>query len=479
MNLVTVPFLAPQVEGLGESEQAILNQLIRVWQAKRPRNTLRQAYVDMKAGVDFSTVDIPAHLAANLNVVMGWPGKAVTELANRISWEGPLGGSDQSFVLRRLLDANNFSQEFRQSTESALTQSLSFWVVRPSASDRDDFPMVRSYSAENAAALWDWGKREISAGLTVTQTNYLNVPAELHLYLPGRVLQIGMASNSTWHVTDQAVYPFNHVPMYAMPYNPSLLRPFGRSRVNRQVMSLTDRAIRAGLRMDVSAEFYMAPFFMLLGAEQSAFEDGAGNMIPAWDWIMGHVKAISRDVDGNLPQVFQSSQQTMEPYIAQMRQLAAEFSSATSIPVSSLGVVDTSTNSSLVFNAAREDLIIDAKNTIDTFGQVLKRVYRDALFTMDGHERFADSYLMLDTKWMNPARPSIVSQSDAMVKQVSAIPWLAETTVALEELGYSTSQIDRLLAEKRRAEGGSVLDRLAGLAPKDRVMVDDLGQSDK
>ena len=51
----------------------------------------------------------------------------------------------------------------------------------------------------------------------------------------------------------------------------------------------------------------------------------------------------------------------------------------------------------------------------------------------------------------------MVSQSDAIIKQISAIPWIAESQVALEELGYTESQITRLLSDKRKYEAKATL----------------------
>ena len=101
----------------------------------------------------------------------------------------------------------------------------------------------------------------------------------------------------------------------------------------------------------------------------------------------------------------------------------------------------------------------------------------------DGTDAYATEYLKVGTKWRNPAMPSVVSQSDAMVKQVAAIPWLADTSVALEELGYTDNQIVRLQAEKRRAQAGTVLDKLSSMATPSvqveagKVSVDDTSQS--
>ena len=57
-----------------------------------------------------------------------------------------------------------------------------------------------------------------------------------------------------------------------------------------------------------------------------------------------------------------------------------------------------------------------------------------------------------------------MASSDAIVKQVSAIPWIAETKVALESLGYTEEQITRMLVEKRRGQSTSLIDTMAKTA---------------
>ncbi len=72
----------------------------------------------------------------------------------------------------------------------------------------------------------------------------------------------------------------------------------------------------------------------------------------------------------------------------------------------------------------------------------------------------------LDTKWRNPAYISRSAQADAGLKQLSAIPWLAETEVGLELLGLSRQDIDRALADRDRAQRArqvtSLVDKLTG-----------------
>ena len=49
--------------------------------------------------------------------------------------------------------------------------------------------------------------------------------------------------------------------------------------------------------------------------------------------------------------------------------------------------------------------------------------------------------------------------------RISAIPELAQTDVALEELGYSAEQIVRIRSQIKRAQAGGVLDRLLASTP--------------
>lgn len=53
--------------------------------------------------------------------------------------------------------------------------------------------------------------------------------------------------------------------------------------------------------------------------------------------------------------------------------------------------------------------------------------------------------------------PSVVSQADAMLKMVQAIPWLGDSDVALEELGFSDDQMLRLRSDRDRARSGRSL----------------------
>lgn len=63
----------------------------------------------------------------------------------------------------------------------------------------------------------------------------------------------------------------------------------------------------------------------------------------------------------------------------------------------------------------------------------------------------------MDVHYRKPDRPSTVSQSQAIMSQVQAIPWLADSDVALRELGYDDEQVHQLRSDRRRSQANDAI----------------------
>jgi hypothetical protein len=92
---------------------------------------------------------------------------------------------------------------------------------------------------------------------------------------------------------------------------------------------------------------------------------------------------------------------------------------------------------------------------------------RLALWVRDGEP--PDKTRRIETVWRNPATPTVAAQADATVKLVQAGIIPADSDVAMEMAGLTEGQRERVRADRVRARGSSVLDRLAALAPADTV----------
>jgi hypothetical protein len=80
-----------------------------------------------------------------------------------------------------------------------------------------------------------------------------------------------------------------------------------------------------------------------------------------------------------------------------------------------------------------------------------------ALAMANGETEIPAGWATIDAKWRSPVYLSRAAQADAGMKQLSAVPWLADSEVGLELLGLDEQQIRRAMADKRRASGTTAL----------------------
>lgn len=459
MLATPVPFSAPAVPGLTPAEQTALAQLVELWRTKQPRNRLRQAYLDGVVRPDNLNISVPDDMVDQLGAVIGWPRKVVFGLSDLLIWDGVTSstGSDNPFEIDDLLAATGFELEIAQTIPSSLTHSVAFLTLRKGVEAAGEPPVIiQGHSADWAAGLWDRVRRRLSYGLTIDDIDDAGRPARFTMYTPDSTYIVELNTASAWRIIHAELHGMGAPMMEALPFEPSLDRPLGRSRISRDVMSITQRAMRTVLREELATELFTAPGILLSGVDSDLIDD-----LRSWEWKLGTIKTISSGEEPEGPKVTLLPQQSSQPFTEQMRALATELSGVSSLPVSSLGVIQDNPSSAEALYAAKEELVIKAKNAQRVFDAALNRVYAHAVMMRDGIDEMTPELRSLATRWGDPAHPSIVSQSDAIVKQISALPWLAESPVVLEELGYSGSQIARLMSDKRRAEASGLLDRLS------------------
>ena len=465
MLATPVQFSAPVVPGLTPAEQAALAQLIELWRVKQPRNRLRQAYLDGVVRPDNLNISVPDDMVDQLGAVIGWPRKVVFGLSDLLIWDGVTSatGSDNPFEIDDLLASTGFELEIAQTIPSSLTHSVAFLTLRKGVEAAGEPPVIiQGHSADWAAGLWDRVRRRLSYGLTIDDIDDAGRPTRFTLYTADSTYVVELNAASAWKIVHTELHGMGAPMMEALPFEPSLDRPLGRSRISRDVMSITQRAMRTVLREELATELFTAPGILLSGVDSDLIDD-----LRSWEWKLGTIKTISSGEEPEGPKVTLLPQQSAQPFTEQMRALATELSGVSSLPVSSLGVIQDNPSSAEALYAAKEELVIKAKNAQRVFDAALNRVYAHAVMMRDGLDEMTPELRSLATRWGDPAHPSIVSQSDAIVKQISALPWLAESPVVLEELGYSGSQIARLMSDKRRAEASGLLDRLSAQEPID------------
>jgi hypothetical protein len=455
-----------RLPGLTDDEQATLDRLLGQLDDKRKRNELRAAYYDMRHAVSLVGSVIPPQYW-KLGIVLGWSGKAVDTLARRCTLDGyvwPDGDLD-SIGYTSVWEGNNLGSEVSQGTISSLIHSTAF-VVNTLGQDGEPAALIHFKDAMNATGTWNARARRLDNLLSITARDESSNPTELALYLDG-VTVIGTKEDGGWS-SDFQQHGYG-VPAEPLVYKPRVGRPFGSSRISRAVMSLQDQATRTVIRLEAHSDIYAIPDLWMFGADESIFKNADGSQKAAWEVVMGRVKGIPDDVDQPEPSLARADVKRFDaaspqPHLDALKQQAMLFSGETSIPLTSLGVSDMSNPTSAdSYIASREDLIAEAEGATDDWRPALRRSMVRAL-AMSNDIKVDDippEWSTIDTKWRSPIYLSRAQQADAGVKQVTAVPWLAETEVGLELLGLDAQQIELALSQRRRLGGSATLTGIA------------------
>lgn len=453
---VQVYELPATVTGLSDDERDEIALLVREWQRKYPRNALRSVYFDAKMPLR-PTRNIPREAMDRVRAVLGWPEKAVSVLAERSVFEGfvALNGTEDPFELSVTLEDNRFDLELPQAISSAYKHSCSFiTTARGDTAAGEPDVLVMVHSAEWSAALWDARKREVRSFLAVTETEpELGRPVRFDVWLPHAVLSLRRAGNGRW-VVERRENPLNEMLVEPLAFDPQLGRPFGRSRISRPVMNITDRALMTIVRTEIASDFYAVPRMFALGVSEDAFNRGK------WQAAIDRWFAITRDENGDIPTVGQFPQMTMQPLVEQYKLYATQFSGETGVPVSNLGIITENPPSAEAIFADDRRLVSIAHRQNRIFSSSLKRVAQRIVMLRDGRTDLTSELRGISCSWANPAFTSPAVAADALVKLNQVFPWLGQTQVALEFAGFSQSEIRRLLADKQRAQGAQLVEAL-------------------
>jgi hypothetical protein len=429
-----------------------------VWDGRRDKNLRRSLYHDAEQAFKDLGLTLPPQLK-NAKFYLGWATMAVRKPAMRSQFEGlRLPGSDDPFGLGDVLAANNFGLELGQGIVSAYKHGMSLVTVAKGAAG--EVPVqIQGHSAESSAAVWDRRKRRVASALTVSEMNG-DKPSEFIVYLPDVVLRC-VSVEGKWSA-ERIENKIGRTLVVPLTNDPQLNRPFGRSRITNPVMALCDMAVRAYVRMEGNAEFYSSPQLAILGLEQDATEGLSESK--KFKLAMDRLLALTRDADGNVPELKQMQQATMTPHSDMLRTVASAFSGETGIPLNSLGIVHDNPASAEAIRAAEHDLLIDATyHNKYVHSTSVTDIAKLAVMVRDGLTEPPAEAWRLSAVFADPEFRSTSANADAYVKLAGANEDLKNSPVLLETV-FDDDQITRFTDERKRTAAVSLVQDLISSA---------------
>lgn len=373
---------------------------------KRPRVLTRYQYYDMKNNVKYLQTVIPLRFMWMAHT-LGWCGKAVDSLADRLSFRE---FKNDNFDLNTIYRMNNMDILPDSAMLSALISSCSFIYI---SMNEEKFPKLQVIDGSNATGIIDPVTNMLNEGYAVLKRSKGGTPELEAYFVAGRTefYQGGKRIRTTYNKAPYALL----VPII---YRPDAMRPFGHSRVSRSCMSLMQGAMRTLFRSEVSAEFYSFPQKYILGlSAETEFEK--------FQATISSFLNITKDEEGELPKVGQFTQQSMTPFIEQIRNFGSLFAGETGLTTDDLGFVTDNPSSAEAIKASHENLRLLARKAQKTFGSGFLNAGYLAACVRDDYAYRREQIYLTNALWepvFEPDAAMLSSIGDGAIKVNQAVP---------------------------------------------------------
>ena len=321
---------------------------------KRGRVLQRYKYYEMKDGYSGRSFVIPEPLRREYASVMGWCAKGVDALADRLVF---LKFKNDDFMLNQIYEQNNPDVFFDSAILSALISSCCFIYISP---DEEGFPRLQVIDGGNATGTIDPITGLLKEGYAVLERDEdTGLITKEAFFSPGVTVYY-----ENGKLADTRSYNVDYPLLVPVIFRPDAQRPFGHSRISRTCMYLQKNAKRVLERMDVSAEFYSFPQKYVLGTSN----EEEAEPLDKWKATIATLLEITKDEDGDKPSVGQFTQQSMQPFIEQLRCVASVFAGETGLTLDDLGFVSDNPSSVEAIRASHENLRLTARKAQRSFG---------------------------------------------------------------------------------------------------------------
>lgn len=386
-------------------------ELARRLEGKRPRIRLRYDYYEMKNMVLDLGISSPEALRG-MQSALGWCGKAVDSVADRLVFRGFGEGAADIFDFAGIFAMNNPDVFFDSAMLSALITGCCFVYI---SADEAGFPRLQVIDGGNATGKLDEITQLLEEGYAVLKREENTGEPERWAYFTPEQTEIWEKGKEADVIPNPGGVPL----LVPIIYRPDAKRPFGHSRISRACMSLTQSALRTVKRSEISAEFYSYPQKYVLGTSPD------DEPLDKWPATISTMLEITTGDEGKTPTVGQFSQQTMDPHLSQLRMFAGLFAGETGLTLDDMGFPSENPSSSEAIRASHETLRLTAAKAQRTFGRGIRNVGYAAACLRDRRHYLRQQMNDVVVKWeplFSPDAAQLGAIGDAVIKIQQAFP---------------------------------------------------------
>ncbi|MCQ2499778.1 MAG: phage portal protein [Lachnospiraceae bacterium] len=447
------------VEGLPDEDRKRLTDLLYIYNNHRSNNRIKKRYYNGKITLNEVNLGIalPPTLG-KLQIGCAWGAKTVDVLAARSMFDGFVGSNgNNADTMNAIMRRNHLITEYKK----ACREELKYGGVYAAVSGKKNDARIRFYGPHCAAAKWDAESGRIECGFVfddcrLTENDTTWSPDNIIFHTENTIWELNKVKGH-W-IAEGTNHQFGRPLMVAMAWDATTDKPFGQSRLKEPVRRLIQGYVRTIANATIGLEFATSPQKYLLGVSDEQYDTLIDQRFKTY--IGSILYSTVNSETGEKPTFGQLPQGSISPHVEMLRILSTQFSAATGLTVTDVGVVNDA-------NPTSSDAILAQSQSLVRMAEELNVGNADALYTIGQMalaieldttpDKLDDNAKEIIAHFKNPSMPSVASTADAAIKIAGAREGFAETDVFLEMIGFDQADIRRIRSQEARARGSKIL----------------------
>ena len=401
-------------------------------------------YYNAKQPMTDLGISLPKNFRA-MKPGVGWASRAVNTIGDRLNFDG---FANDEYGVNDLFDKSGANAILNKAKTDALIAGCSFIALLP----RDGYIELLPFTATEATGEIDERTGLLSTGLAVVAWDSYTDPVRQDMQGWGKVGLIPrdfFVFGRTWtaryksgNLVEVVVNPTGRPLLHVLTHRQSADRPFGKSRITNTVRRIVDEVGRLKVRYEIAAEFYSTPQRYINGLAEGT--EGNAKLETA----LGKIWAITKDEDGEHPDIGQLPQMTINQFSEQKKDLARDFCAETALTLRNLGYETANPTSAESLSAMSDDLLLEAQESQEELGREFKEIAISMRMLLNSNDSVPATLENIKPVWKPLFQIDFGSAGDAAYKLIQAMPELAGTTTLYRMLGMSIREAEELTRRK-------------------------------
>lgn len=433
----------PQNNPLIDVANAIASRLLNTLQTKSVRVQDKYDYYNADNDIRDFGISTPKKMR-NTRPGIGWASRAVNTLSDRVVFDG---FANDTFGVNDMMDAINGGTVVDKAKHDAFVAGVAFVAI---GDDDEGRKVLIPFDAGEATGMVDQTTGLLKVGLAVTRWGEPKPRRAIAGLVPRDYIVFTPEWTAIYEgrtISEIIPNPTGRTLLHPITHRASANRPMGKSRITNTARRIIDEVGRLKRREEIAEEFYALPQRYITGLAEGAEKDSG------LDSAIGKVWAITKDEDGEKPDVGQLAQMSIDQFETAKKDKARDFCAETALQLRNLGYETANPTSAESLSAMSDDLLLEATNSQVEMGKQIKEIAITLRLAIDENDTIAAQLSAIQPAWKPIFQVDIGAAGDAAFKLFQAMPEFIGTIAGYRMLGVSIREAEEL--QKRRLAAGT------------------------